>query len=60
MRLIQPTEVGFVSLASPLEDVLKVMIDVSNILLPHPNPPLDKGRESDFLVSLLYKGPLEG
>ena len=31
------------------------MIAVSNVL-PHPNPPLHKGRELDFLVSPLYKG----
>ena len=36
------------------------MIDVSNILLPHPNPPLIKGREPNFLVSPLYKGGLRG
>jgi hypothetical protein len=51
------------------------MIDVSNIFLPHPNPPLIKGshcvgrvprleasgvREPDFLVSPLYKGGLRG
>jgi hypothetical protein len=40
-----------------LEDVFQVMIDVSNIL-PHPNPPLIKGREPDFLVSPLYKAGL--
>ncbi len=28
--------------------------------LPHPNPPLIKGRELDFLVSPLYKGGLRG
>lgn len=28
--------------------------------LPHPNPPLIKGREPDFLVSPLYKGGLRG
>jgi hypothetical protein len=32
------------------------MIDVSNIVLPLPNPPLAKGRELDFLVSPLTKG----
>jgi hypothetical protein len=42
-----------------LEDVFQVMIDVSNIL-PHPNPPLIKGREPDFLISPLYKGGLRG
>jgi hypothetical protein len=31
------------------------MIDVSNIFLPHPNPPLIKGREPDFFVSPLYE-----
>ncbi|RCJ40001.1 hypothetical protein A6769_05460 [Nostoc punctiforme NIES-2108] len=31
-----------------------------NILLPHPNPPLYKGREPDFIVSLLYKEGLRG
>jgi len=36
------------------------MIDVSNIFLPHPNPPLVKGRELDFLVSPLSKGGLRG
>jgi hypothetical protein len=36
------------------------MIDVSNIFLPHPNPPLIKGRELDFLLSPLYKGGLRG
>jgi hypothetical protein len=30
------------------------------IFLPHPNPPLIKGREPDFLVSPLYKGGLRG
>ncbi len=29
-------------------------------VLPHPNPPLYKGRELDFLVSPLYKGGLRG
>jgi len=43
-----------------LEDVLKVLIDVSNIFLPHPNPPLIKGRELDFPVSPLDKGGLRG
>jgi hypothetical protein len=28
--------------------------------LPHPNPPLIKGREPDFLVSPLSKGGLRG
>ncbi|WP_230967927.1 hypothetical protein, partial [Nostoc sp. WHI] len=28
--------------------------------LPHPNPPLAKGREQDFPVSPLYKGGLRG
>jgi hypothetical protein len=32
-----------------LEDVLKVCSSVSNLCLPHPNPPLIKGREQDFL-----------
>ncbi|MEH2194970.1 MAG: hypothetical protein V7K98_20335 [Nostoc sp.] len=32
------------------------MIDVSNIFLPHPNPPLIKGREPDFS----YFPPLQG
>jgi hypothetical protein len=30
------------------------------IELPHPNPPLGKGRELDFLVSPLSKGGLRG
>ncbi len=31
------------------------------MLLPHPNPPLSKGREPDFfIVSPLYKGGLRG
>ncbi|GAX39708.1 hypothetical protein NIES4075_06640 [Tolypothrix sp. NIES-4075] len=30
------------------------------IELPHPNPPLSKGRELDFLVSPLSKGGLRG
>ncbi|OYD94008.1 hypothetical protein CDG76_18870 [Nostoc sp. 'Peltigera membranacea cyanobiont' 210A] len=30
------------------------------IELPHPNPPLGKGRELDFLVFPLYKGGLRG
>jgi hypothetical protein len=29
-------------------------------VLPHPNPPLIKGRELDFLLSPLYKGELRG
>jgi len=33
------------------------MVAVSNVL-PLPNPPLIKGRELDFLVSLLDKGTL--
>ncbi|MEH2282287.1 MAG: hypothetical protein V7K90_13320 [Nostoc sp.] len=32
----------------------------SRSALPHPNPPLIKGRELDFLVSPLYKGGLRG
>jgi hypothetical protein len=36
------------------------MIDVSNIFLPHPNPPLIKGREPDFLVSPQYIGGIKG
>ncbi len=35
-------------------------MDVSNIFLPHPNPPLIKGRELYFLVSPLRKGGLRG
>jgi hypothetical protein len=31
-----------------------------NIVLPHPNPPLRKGREHDFMVSPIYKGGLRG
>jgi len=31
------------------------MIDVLNIFLPPPNPPLGKGREFDVPVSLFYK-----
>ncbi len=36
------------------------MIDVLNIFLPHPNPPLGKGREFNVPVSLFYKGGLRG
>jgi hypothetical protein len=36
------------------------MINVSNIVLPLPNPPLAKERELDFLVSPLGKGGLRG
>ena len=31
-----------------------------NVFLPHPNPPLVKGRELDFPVSPLSKGGLRG
>jgi hypothetical protein len=34
--------------------------DLSNIFLPHPNPPLGKVRELDFPVSPIYKGGLRG
>jgi hypothetical protein len=30
------------------------------IFSPHPNPPLIKGRELDFIVSPIYKGGLRG
>jgi hypothetical protein len=43
-----------------LEDVRKVMINLSNIALPHPNPPLAKERELDIIVSPLAKGGLRG
>ncbi|MHC5766946.1 MAG: AAA family ATPase [Nostoc sp.] len=35
-------------------------VDTQVIELPHPNPPLGKGRELDFLVSPLGKGGLRG
>ncbi|MHC5742355.1 MAG: AAA family ATPase [Nostoc sp.] len=35
-------------------------VDTQVIELPHPNPPLGKGRELDFLVSPLSKGGLRG
>jgi hypothetical protein len=36
------------------------MIDVSNIFLPRPSPPLYKGREPDFLVFPQYIGGIKG
>ena len=43
-----------------LEDVLKVIIDVSNIFLTLPNPPLIKGREPDFSCFPPCKGGIKG
>ncbi len=45
------------ALTSPLQGA---MVYTQVIELPHPNPPLGKGRELDFLVSPLYKGGLRG
>jgi hypothetical protein len=38
----------------------QVIESLSVLFLPHPNPPLIKGRELDFLVSHLSKGGLRG
>ncbi|MBE8998700.1 hypothetical protein IQ274_10860 [Nostoc sp. LEGE 12447] len=45
------------ALTSPLQGAT---VYTQVIELPHPNPPLGKGRELDFLVSPLYKGGLRG
>jgi hypothetical protein len=45
---------------SSLEDVLKVMVDVSNIFYPTLTLPLVRGGNWIFIVSPLYKGGLRG
>ncbi|RCJ30423.1 hypothetical protein A6V25_15080 [Nostoc sp. ATCC 53789] len=45
------------ALTSPLQGAT---VYTQVIELPHPSPPLGKGRELDFLVSPLYKGGLRG
>jgi tetratricopeptide (TPR) repeat protein len=45
---------------TPLQGGATVIESLPALELPHPNPPLSKGRELDFPVSPLYKGGLRG